>query len=642
MENSRKSNHLGDKKSWVITVVLCFIFLFGDAISGLAQRPVDFGRTSTPNNGNQPETPPEDTGPDSTVYQYVLTDNIYKKTSIEDTLADIAFMRNNMRHTQLSEYIQTGNFGSAVSSLIYKPKVNSGFVSGYDQYHIYHVKLNNFRFFEQNRPISDVYFSQIGSQENINVRANFSRNFRSGLSISLNYMRISQKGFYTGQNLKNTAFGIGMRYKSASDKYNVFLVFMHNANEEAHIGGIVNPNDLTLKFKKDIAVILSQSDSRQQEREMALIQYYKLTESKKSGFKLYLKNDILYKPSYFKFSDVSISDANDTLFYKGITLDKRGLRRYTDVDQVSNAFFINGEKEAGVKGRLGLTADFFTIKDGLDPIKRLDLTGSFDGVLPIFGSLQLLTKARLGLGKNIGNFDVSGTIDLKVKNIGTLDGFVRFYRSENPYNTSRLIINDIKELDTTFVHPVGTELGGEMFIKKLNLKVGLSQNVVNSPVYWNDEGRPSQYEGVFTASHLIIEQKLKVGKFHFDNQAHLQVFNQNLYALPGFYSSHQLYYAGTWFKKALDVHIGIDARLINAYNGPSFQPLYGAFHSSNSELPFFPASNVFLLARVSAFRAMLMMENFSQYFRSDTNFDVIGHPQFDPKFRFGFQWLLKD
>jgi Putative porin len=92
----------------------------------------------------------------------------------------------------------------------------------------------------------------------------------------------------------------------------------------------------------------------------------------------------------------------------------------------------------------------------------------------------------------------------------------------------------------------------------------------------------------------------------------------------------------------MDVNIGIDARFIADYDGPTFQPLFGEFSQSNTTLPFFPAANFYLLARVSSFRVMVVMENFTQYFRDDYNFDVINHPQFDPKLRFGIQWLLKD
>ena len=575
-----------------------------------AQRPTNFGQGGG-SRPNQQLSAEEDTGPDSTIYKYILTDNIYKKTSLTDTLADISFLRNNMLIRNNEDFVSTGNFGSAVYPLVYKPEIYSGFTSGYNQYNIYQLKLNTFRFYEQNRPISDLYFSQLASQDNINVRANFSRNFRNGLSLSVNYLRISQKGFYTGQDTKSTSFGIGLRYKSTSDRYNAFLIFIHNANEEGHIGNIINEEDLLVRFKKDIAVTLSQSSSRQQERNLAFVQYYKLTNAKAAGdFQLYLKNDIEYKPSYYRFFDVNINDKNDSLFYEGINVDKRGLRRYANISHISNSFYINGEKSNGLNGRLGLVMDLFSVKDGTAPFSRFDLTGVFDGTLPVFSTLQLEAKGKLGLAKNIGNFDLSGRLNIAIKKIGSLSGYLRFFRSENPYNANRLAINDFLELEKSFAKPIGTEFGGDILIPAIKMKGSLSQTIVNNPIYWGTDGNASQFDGVFTSTYLRLQQNFKLGHFNLENQAHFQLFNTTLYPLPRFYSTHQLYYTGSWFKKVMDVTLGLDARLIPEYNGPGFQPLYGEFHLTNSNLPFFPASNLFFLARVSSFRAMIMMEIF--------------------------------
>ena len=606
-----------------------------------AQRPTSFGQGGG-NRPNQQTTTTQDTGPDTTIYEYILIDNIYKKTPLSDTLADISFMHNNMLIRNNVQSVHTGNFGSAAYPLTYRPKIFSGFASGYNQYDNYQLKLNTFRFYEQNRPISDLYFSQLTSQENINVRANFSRNFSKGLSVSVNYLRISQKGFYTGQDTKSTSFGIGLRYKSSSERYNAMLLFIHNATEEGHIGNIISENDLLIRFKKDIPVVLSQAATRQQERNVAFVQYLKLSDAKKSDFRLYIKNYTEYKPSYYKFYDNNINDSNDTLFYNVNNTDKRGLRRYLSINHLSNSFYINGEKSNGLNGKLGLVMDLFYIKDGTEPNNRFDLTGVFDGIVPVFRTLQLETKGKLGLAKNIGNFDFSGRLNIKISKLGSLSGFLRFFRSENPYNVNRLVINDIVEKENSFSKPVGTEFGGDLVIPSLRIKAGLSQTIVNKPIYWSVDGMATQSDGIFTSTYVKFEHILRIGHFNLNNHLHLQIFNTNLYPLPKYYSTHQLYYSGSWFKKVMDVSLGLDVRLIPDYNGPGFQPLYGEFHLTNSALPFFPASNLFFLARVSSFRAMIMMENFSQYFVTNTNFDVFGNPQFDPKLRFGFQWLLKD
>lgn len=88
-----------------------------------------------------------------------------------------------------------------------------------------------------------------------------------------------------------------------------------------------------------------------------------------------------------------------------------------------------------------------------------------------------------------------------------------------------------------------------MFIKSLNLKVDVSQTVINNPVYFNKDGKPAQSSEVFSASRLSLTHRLRVGHFHLDNAGHAQLFSTDLYGLPTLYSTHQLYYSGAWFKK---------------------------------------------------------------------------------------------
>jgi hypothetical protein len=624
--------------------MLTFVSLLA-TFSGLqAQRPTNFGQGSgyrPAQSQNQPQT--QDTGPDSTVYNYIYLSDINVKYQRTDTMADIAFMQNNMLINGAGDYINTGNFGSSIYPLLFRPNISTNFFTGYNQYKIYQITSDNFRFYEQNRPLSDLYFSQIGNQENINVRADFSRNFSDGLSVSLNFARISQKGFFTGQDVKNTAFGMGFRYKSPSDKYNAFLLVFHNATEESHLGGITNPDELLAEFNKDLTSVLSQANTRNQQQEYSLIQNLNLTGTHKSGFKLYLKNDLKFKPSYYKFADNLINDSNDSSFYAGISTDIRGIRRYVTVNHISNGFYINGEKTGGINGRLGLLTDYFNVKDGdASSFGRLDLTATFDGQLPIGKTLMVETTGKLGIGKNIGNFDLGGMVNFNVGKIGTLNGKLRFFRSENPYNANRLVINNLMQIDNSFAKPFGTEFGGDLYIKSLKLKATVTQTVINNPVYFGKDGRPAQSGEVFSASRLSIIHQLRLGHFHLDNSAHFQLFSSNLYALPPLYSTHQLYYKGAWFKKEMHVNAGFDVRLIPDYKGPGFHPLYGAFHVTDSDLFFYPAAHFFFLARVSSFRAMILMENITQSITDDYNFDVVGHPQNEMKLRFGIQWLLKD
>lgn len=592
-------------------------------------------------NSSQP-TDSQESGPDSTIYKYIFTDDIFVVKEVSDSLADINFMHKYSLANN-GEYIHTGNYGAALQSIVYQNEINTGFSHGYNQYRMYQIRPESFKFYEQNRPLTDLFFSQLGNQENIMVGADFSRNFSNGLSVSLNYNRISQKGLYNGQDTKSTGFGIGIRYKSPKEKYNAFLIFTHNANEEGHTGGITYDTILDInEYRRSIAVNLQEASTRQQERNLSFIQYYKLNSVKNKEWNLYIRNDFQILPSYFKYTDNKVPDSINQSFYFGLNNDIRGLRRYTDISQYSDGFFVHGEKVKGVSGRIGIIYDLYQIQDTPKNYNRSDLTATFDGKIPFLKSFEIITKAKLGLLANAGNFDILGKMNIKVSKIASLDGGLRIFRSEPTYRSTLLNINDQNILDTTFSNPFGTVLFADLAIPKVKFSAGVTQSIVSNPIFWPKNGAATQFDGVYTMTYLKLAQNVKLGRFHLDNQVHFQLQNNNLYPLPDFFSSHQIYYAGRWFKKVMDISIGLDARLIPEYKGPTFHPLFGSFNLSDTNLPFFPASNLFILIRVSSFRAMFMIENFSQYFRKDVNFDVVNHPQFDPKFRMGFRWLLKD
>jgi len=623
-------------------LILCTLQVYGQKPSGVGSGGnIPQEKLNQLKNNQYGTTQDDENGLDSTVYKYFFIDDIYHVIDNADSLADMNFLRQ-YGLSKNGQYVNTGNLGSAVQSLIFQPEIKYGFNTGYTQYQYYHIRPENFRFYEQNRPISDLYFSQMGGQDNIYVGSDFSRNFTNGLSFSLNYQRISQKGFYNSQDTKSTSLGLGLRYQSPKDRYNAILLFTHNANAESHSGGIKYDSLLSLEFKRNIPVILESAATRQQERSFSLVQYYKLNPPSNKSWRLYVRNDLQYVPSYYKFYDTKVPDSINTSFYHGLANDTRGIRRYTNVQHVSDGFYLHGEKIKGISGRAGLVYDYFDIKDDPTFIKRSDLTLTFDGIVPLFKAFEIKAKGRLGLLANAGNFDISGDMQVKISSLATLKGGIRIFRTEPSYRSSLLNINYLNVYDTSFSKPFGTILQAELDIPKLNFNASIIQTVINEPLYWPTTGKALQYNGVFSMTYLRVSQNIRLGSFHLDNEGHLQLQSSSLFPIPKFFSSHQFYIQGALFRKALEFNLGLDARFIPAYSGAFFQPLFGSFNQTDTSLPFYPASNLFISVRISSFRAMFIMENFSQYFRNDYNFDIVNHPQFDPKFRMGFRWLLKD
>lgn len=574
-------------------------------------------------------------------FKYYHINDVFKTQVVSDTFYATSFLEKVGVHRN-GEYVNTGNYGSSEYSLWYQNEVNPGFYTGYNQYRPFQIRKENFRFYEQNRPVSELFFSQMGGQDNIVVGANFSRNFADGLTLSMNYNRISHRGFYRNQETKTTAFGIGMRYQSPKNRYNALMLLTQNANTENHNGGITIEDVSDEQFLRNVPVVLDGAATRQQERSFSFVQYLKLNSAKNKLWNIFVQNDLTYEPTYFKFSDKNISDLESQAFYDFILDQPAGLRRYVKINKLSDGFFIHGEKTQGLNGKIGIVYDHYQIDDAPTRFNRSDLTAVAEGKVPFLGFLQLDVASQLGLLKNIGNFNLSGDLELKVKKIGFLRGGIKIFNYEPAYKDIYLNLNNEAIRNADLSHVFGTEIHAHLTIPSVKLTATVRQSLINDPIFYDNGFNPTQYNGLFTISQIQVSHRLKLKSIHLDNDVYFQLQSSDIYPVPRFFSMHQLYYSGSWFKKALNINIGLYGRMIPDYNGPGFQPLTGSFYATDTNLSFYPESNIFLSAQVSEFRAFFVMENFSDYFIKETRFDVAHYPQFNPSLRIGLQWLLKD
>lgn len=597
---------------------------------------ISFGQT-TPNNW---QSIPFDT----VNYQFYNIDDIFTKYSFEDTLADIRLLQKVTLWNAEDHYVNTGNYGSALFPILFSAPSATGFNVGMDVYSLYQVRPESFKFYSPDAPVSDLFFSQLGTQDNLMAQADFSRGFTNGLSMSLNYKRLSYGGQYRGADTKSTGLGVAVRYESPNKRHNSIFYFSQNANEEGHTGGVFNDADVqSNNFRRSVPTRLANASSRHQQQTYSWHQYLQLTSQSQENSKIYLLNIVKFQPSYYKFSDRAIDSTQFSDFYAFTNdIDTRGIRRYLDVAHWSEGIFIHAEKKQGISGRVGLTYDNFTILDGLSRTVRNDLTASFDGYIPVFKTLFINTQARIGLLENIGNFDLKGQLDIKLSHWLTLSGKVQIFRTEPSYISQNLIVNDVQVLSGTFNKPIGSVFGADLKIPKLKLTLGLSQSLIDQQIYFDSQGLPQQSSTLFTLSRVFATHQLKWGILGFDNQVYLQNQPNKILPLPEVYSSHQLYFAGRWFKKVMDVNIGLDMRMLGDYVGPGFHPLFMNFHLTDQRLSNVPAINAFFMAKVGQFRALLMMDNVSQYFMEKTNYHIVGHPQFDPLFRISIRWLMVD
>ena len=311
-------------------IINTFLFLFCCIVTYQleAQRGGTPGGSTRPNpsGGQGPIQFADEETPDTSKVYYYFIDNPNKDYLFVDTLLDNYLHEYHPARKRELEYGHLGNLGSPLHQLIYQPAFRRGIDIGLHQYDLYKVTSKNLRFYNIEKPFSDFYFSQGGSQEDLQLNAKFSQDFAKGTKLSIDFRRISQLGgaspisyLYTNQRARQTDLAIGLSFKNQKETYQSFLVFSTNIHQQNDNGGIQSDTFFLnqtsgLESTLNIPVWLNSANTRHDEREVNYTQYFIFGKKNKKKIAPPLPVDTLLQNTADSLQVDSLGDiANDTL-----------------------------------------------------------------------------------------------------------------------------------------------------------------------------------------------------------------------------------------------------------------------------------------------------------------------------------------
>ncbi len=583
--------------------------------------------------------------PDTIILRYFKLSDITTFYDFKDSTLDNFFHQYDPAKRRWIDYQNLGNAGSAARSQVYNSNPYVGFDEGLNQYDLYNFELDDFRFYENNTPMTNVFFTPVGGQQNFVIRSDFARNFNDGTSISLNYRRIRQEGFYTNQLTKTTNFGASLRYQSENDKYTGFLSIISNVNEEGQNGGIAFDTfymESILSDRKTVTVVSDDASTRHQQKQYSLINYYQLNKPAKNTIQYLLRYDLAFDNRYYKFTDPVTNTSMDSMEYGQLfAFEDRGIRFYNNINKISNAFYAymsDGEK---LNIRVGLVYDRYSIDEQGFESGFNNLFADFKGDVPVTKSIAIKSSGQLGLGDGVGDFKLRGSLNLNLGRWIDLNGGAEFYRyTPNLISRSIVINGDQRWSNDDLTKPVGSDLFGEFEIPKLRIKGRIKQSLVTNAIYYDSTATVQQTEDIFSSTSISLANELKFWKLGMENYALFQIFSDNIYNLPYLHTKHNLHITGYLFDKALYARLGAEIRLTPSHTGADFNPVVGNFRQSNETIEFYPMTDFYFTAKVKTFRLFLRFENLNSLWQDKVAYQVAHYPQFDFKLRLGVSWLL--
>jgi hypothetical protein len=715
-------------------------------------------QTSIPGQGGQKGSPIQSfrkISKDSLLIFYYYMDNPNEESPYEDTLLNNYFHQFDPARSRILDHGTLGYLGSPTFPLFYQSSLRKGFDVGLHQYDLYKIKVNDLRFYNLKRAYSDFYFSQGGSQDDIQLKGKFSRNFNKNVNVTLDYHRISQYGsrapvryFYQNQRARHTALAGGLTFKNNANTYQGFIAFSNNIHQQEDNGGIESDTSFLQDnsgFASTLAipVWLDDAETRHSEQEVSYTHYYnynpiqfKANKKRKveekvraraaaqaaavrtstldslakiqidstsmsnsdslklanpaldtlkktptdtlkvppldslqkakvdsisnqnptrpsfgpppsfvnsppentlpKGRTYTLMHRLAYKRGTYKFSDISAFA--DSSYYKNLLLDLRGLRHYVQTRKIENTFAISTFKprKPGAD-QVKQQSDFFEIgirhsfnwieEEAADStVNNLFLTGKWN--FAPSERLKVKTYAHLGLWDNAGDYRVSGELFFDLKKLGQLklNGVNQLYRPE--LLQQRFYISSRNAWTNDFKPTLETNLSATYALPKWGFQASGQYHLLNNFIYFDTLATAQQTGAPLSIFQLILQQNIRFGNFHLDNVIILQQTTNDALNLPNLFSKHSFYYDGKWFKRKLQIKLGIDVRMNNSYFANTYNPLVGQFILQNEQkINFFPAVDASASIKVQQFRFFVKAENMTRLFA-----DAVGSIQADEQY----------
>ena len=269
------------------------------------------------------------------------------------------------------------------------------------------------------------------------------------------------------------------------------------------------------------------------------------------------------------------------------------------------------------------------------------------------------------LGANIGDFTLSGDMELKYPVLGQ-DASIGAYAEMSAHETPFFYANHHSTFawwDGEFDKEFRTRFGGYIDIEKTGTRFQLDvENVANYVYLRNDAGSYTNADGVLQPSYLIsadqydgsiqilsatLLQNFKLGPLHWDNHVTYQLSgNKRIIPLPDLNIFSDIYFKFIYYKR-LHMEIGANALFFTRYDAPGYCPAVGMFHLQNEgftqQVGGYPLITGYVNCSIRGVRFYIMYYHANDgLFSNRDSFIVPGYPANPGMVKFGLSWTFYD
>ncbi|MFT4072668.1 MAG: putative porin [Dysgonamonadaceae bacterium] len=537
-------------------------------------------------------------------------------------------------------------------------------------------------FYNTKIPYSNLFYQSGGSQntKEERVKGLVTTNLGKKLNLGFNIDYVYARGNYQYLSNKSIAYNLFSSYQD--DKYemhawagNYNYLFSENGGMSNDLF-ITNPNSQALPSTNytpsDFPVNMKLTWNRVKGRQIYFTNRYNLgyytREKKNINKKDTTVNTFVPVASFIytsQFSNQSrVFNSHDTAFvntaqtiraldtlytsnnYSRIPYDKTSLSLW------KNTFGISMREGFRPWVKFGLTAYISNINKRYnlpDSVlnkynKHNENSTSVGGVLTKNSGrfVQYDLNAELSiLGPDLGRFVAEGKISTFV-NIGdkkaslTANGYIKNLK---PNYLESHVYSKYFKWSQNFGDIRRVYAGGILDIPQTGTKITAGVENIQNYIYFNSSKLAAQYDGNVQIVSARLDQQLRAGVLHWDNQlAYQTTTNANVIPVPAF-SAYSNLYLLTKVSKVLTIQMGIDAHYHSAYYAPGYEPALMTFYNQQDvKVGGFPMSTVYINAHLKKTRFFVMYYNILKSVGKNGYFSIPHYPVNPTIFKWGLSW----
>jgi Putative porin len=617
--------------------------------------------SSYPNTTGTTETE-ENFKPDTVRVAYFFATQPSQKLSLKDTLLHSNFHQFTPMRSSRAEYSFLGMIGSAHRPMVFETNLREGFDVGIHCFDLYNVDNNNIKYYQSSRPFSDAKWTVRSIKSDANFDFTYGAQFKNNNYASLEWHRANAASFETSRlnynfqrnGNRNTNWGFGFGHLG---KYSYFASLTTNNFEQTNNGGIVTDTSmLKAGFLGNFTVPTRLSRTLENRYRNQTMQYrhsYVFNNDADVKRKYLIQHIAEYQ--IFINKNYYNTDKNptksDSVFFKNYLKDVRGLRGYFDIRKFENTVSIATQKkrksEVPDAFEVGAKHRFYTLYyEPLDSsVQHVFLFGKWNTQPTRW--LNFNTYAHFGvLPDNAAEYALKADLVLDLQKAGVLEGsflqqrYQPSFLQTHAYNFQQEVFRN-KDFSKIFA----TNLQVAYRLPRFNFTAAAAYHLLNNYIYFDENLQAIQTNAAVNILQLQIMQDFHLGKLHNENYIALQTSNNKAVQLPAAMGKHSLYLEGRIFRKgAMLARIGADFRYTTNYKSDGYNALINQFYTQTStEIPLYPALDVFLSTKVMRVKTFLKVENItSSFYKKNIYYLTPFYPMYGTYFRLGVSRTFTD